>query len=308
MQRATLADVNFPPNRDGIVTPMLGCGDSYDPDITGVPFLDDDGDFTTTDDQFDIENNDCTFNLTYTDQIVETCLGSELVLREWTILDWCSTQILTETQIIKRFDTVAPEIANCPQSITVGVDDNFCGATIDLPTAFANDACTGQVSMIPSWNYGTGFQTYTQVEVGQHNVTYTATDACGNAASCTTEITIIDNQNPTMVCDAFTVAAIGSDGTGQVFAPTLDDGSFDACCFDQNSYEIKMMGESDAAFAPSLTIDCTNLDAQLMVVLRAKDCAGNANACEVEVKIEDNDAPAILPPNDLTVDCSASFF
>ena len=305
LERATLADIHFPANHDGEDAPMMDCGEGYDPSITGYPFLDDDENLATTNDQYIIENGDCTFNLTYEDQIIPTCPGSELILRTWTVLDWCSSTVLQEIQLIKRFDMTAPVISTCPAPFVVSTSSVDCSATVVLPDLIAQDACMGDIEAVPSWQFGTGNQLYEYIPLGTHTLTYTATDACGNTSNCTTDVTVVDGYSPTMVCDEFTTVSISSDGTGWVHAVNLDDGSYDQCCVDENSFEIKKASDTDDNYAPALFIDCNDVGQSIMVLVRLSDCAGNKNACQVEITVSDNDAPVILPPNSVSTDCSS---
>ncbi len=301
LERATLGDVHFPANLDGLQAPILNCGDGADPIVTGFPFLDDDGNLNTTFDQYPIENGDCTFSMTYVDQSIITCPGSEVILREWSILDDCNSQVLKEIQIIKLFDTTPPLIS-CPANLTLGTNTPECGMTVTLPAANATDDCTQNVNIIPSWSYGSGFGDYEDVAPGTYPVIYEATDGCGNSTSCTFFITVYDQHPPTVICDGFTVASLTPDGNALVFADVIDDGSYDLCCLD--GFEVKRKEEDAVAYSEYLEVTCDDAGTSLLVHMRAKDCDGNSSFCEVEVMVEDQQAPALLAPADVTVDCN----
>ncbi|RMG77502.1 MAG: hypothetical protein D6714_19695, partial [Bacteroidetes bacterium] len=297
LERATLADVFMPPNYDDLQLPALTCGANTHPDITGWPFLDEDQDPTTTADQFAIQNGDCTFSLTYEDQSVPTCEGSELLLREWTILNDCTGEILNEVQIIKLFDTTPPTLT-CPPDWTVGTDSPECGVTVSFPPASATDDCAPSVDVLPKAGFGTGFGNFEDVPPGVYPILYTASDPCGNASSCTAILTVEDHHPPTVVCDGFTVASLTTDGTALVFADAIDDGSYDLCCL--AGFDVKRKGLPDDAYAPFIEVDCGEVGTSFMVHMRATDCAGNSAICETEVKVEDQQAPALLAPADVT--------
>ncbi|MBI5916686.1 MAG: hypothetical protein HY842_15015 [Bacteroidetes bacterium] len=301
LNRTQLSQVFFPPNRDGVQAPMLACGAAANLSVTGQPFIDEDGNLNTTADQFPVENGDCFFSLTHADQVIPTCEGSELILRKWTVIDDCTSQLVEHTQLIKLFD-VTPPMLTCPAPAVLGTDDFGCFGTINLPPANAVDDCSSTITITPTWNFGNGFGPFGNVPQGTHTVTYQATDACGNTSSCSTTVTVQDNVAPTVVCDGFTVASLTNNGEAFVYATSVDDGSYDWCCI--ASYEIKRQGQPNAAYAPTLPVDCADLTGTVMVSLRVTDCNGNFNICNVEVIVHDELPPAIAPPADVVVDCN----
>jgi hypothetical protein len=303
LNRATLAQVVFPPNRDGVAAAMLPCGAAADLNVTGVPFIDEDGNLATTSDQYPIDNGDCTFHLAYEDQVIPTCQGSELVLRKWTVVDDCSGNVAEHTQIIKVFD-MAPPTLTCPPAMTLSTNQAGCFGSVSLPQASATDDCSSTLTIEPNWAHGNGFGPFDNIPQGTFPVTYVATDACGNKSQCVTSVTVEDAVAPTVVCDALTVASLGSDGTALVHADAVDDGSYDWCCVD--AFEIKRTSEPDGAYSPTLAIDCNDLGTPVMVRLRVTDCAGNRGFCDVEVAIKDELSPVLLPPAEVTVDCSTN--
>ncbi len=303
LNRATLAQVKFPPNRDGVAAPMLACSaNSTDPNITGSPFIDEDGNLSTTTDQFSVENGECFFNLSFTDQSIPTCEGSEVILRKWVVLDNCTNNFVEHTQIIKLFD-VTPPVITCPTNMTVSTDDFGCFGIINLPSATAVDDCSSQVTITPTWNFGSGYGPFNNVSQGTHLVKYTATDACGNTNFCNVNITVVDQVAPTVICQQFTVASVASTGEATVHANLLDAGSYDHCCIE--SYEVKRAGQPNSTFAPSLVFSCADLSSNtVLVTLRVKDCHGNSNTCDVTVDVHDELPPVIVPPADVVVDCN----
>jgi hypothetical protein len=303
LNRAQLSQVHFPPNRDGVQAPMLACGsNATSPSVTGSPFVDEDGNLNTTADQFAVDNGDCFFNLTHSDQVIQTCEGSELILRKWTVIDDCTGNFVEHTQIIKLFDVTPPSIT-CPPPAVVSTDDFGCFGIINLPSATAVDDCSSTIIIEPTWAFGTGFGPFADIAQGAHTVTYHATDACGNTSSCTTTITVEDQVAPTVICQSFTVASVTTTGEATVYANLLDAGSYDHCCIE--SYEVKRANQPNSAFAPSVVVTCADLPASAVVVtLRVMDCHGNSNTCDVTVNVHDELPPVVVPPADVIVDCN----
>jgi hypothetical protein len=60
-------------------------------------------------------------------------------------------------------------------------------------------------------------------------VVYTAWDACGNSRSCTTTVTVTDNERPIAICDDELVVSVNETGTAMVTARTFNEGSRDNC-------------------------------------------------------------------------------
>ena len=300
-ERAALSQVQFPPDRDGVAAPMLPCGAMADLSQTGQPFIDEDGNLNTTNDQYALDNGECAFNVTFTDQDITTCEGSEMVLRKWTIVDDCSSQILEHTQIIQLFD-ISPPALNCPPAQTYGTESLGCFSNINLPQATATDDCSSMITIIPNWSFGSGYGPFGNVLPGIYPVIYEATDDCGNTSACTTQITVEDEIGPTVVCDAQTVASLDGNGQAMVYADVVDDGSYDWCCVE--SFMIKREGAPDSEYAATLPVDCTDLGILTMVTLKVTDCSGNFNTCNVDVLVKDEHDPVIAPPADLTVDCT----
>ncbi len=298
--RAALSQVVFPPDRDGVAAPMLNCGAMANLAQTGQPFIDEDGDLNTLNDQYALDNGECAFNVAYEDQNIVTCEGSELVLRKWTVIDDCSSQVLEHTQIIKLFD-ITPPVVNCPSPQIVSTNSLGCFSTISLPQATAFDDCSANITITPNWSFGTGYGPFGNIAPGTYPVIYEAVDDCGNLNTCATSVTVEDDIEPTVVCDGQTVAALDNNGLAIVYADVVDDGSYDWCCVE--SFMIKLEDAPDSEYAPTLSLDCSNLTSTVMVTLKVTDCAGNFNTCDVDVIVQDNEAPVILPPADVTVDC-----
>jgi hypothetical protein len=308
LERASLEDVQFPENRDGVEAPLLECGASAnptftEPNSTGYPFLDADGDLSTTDDQSTfVGGNECLIDVYHNDAIIPDCDGNYTIARTWTVYDNCTEMTREELQIIRVADTTPP-VFTCPADVTVSTDFTSCSATFNVPSYTATDACSEDISYASSWAFGTNQNTY-DVTPGTHQLTVSATDGCGNTSDCVVNVTVEDQVAPTVVCDAITAAAVTSEGTSIVFATSLDDGSYDECCtYAQLTYEVKLADAPVSDYAETILFDCGYVGGNTTVNMRVTDCNGNSNFCTVEVTVQDNDAPAVLCPEDVTIDC-----
>ena len=132
------------------------------------------------------------------------CLTGQTIINTWVVTDACGNISATYTQTITIEDDSPPYFTFCPPNDTNQAEDNLCLTnTLVLDDPIATDDC-GAVTI--TWvktgaTTGTGNGTATgPFNVGVTTITYTATDACGNTATCTQQVTIIDNQPPTLGC------------------------------------------------------------------------------------------------------------
>jgi hypothetical protein len=140
---------------------------------------------------FDVTATDnCVNGVTVTSSFVDNGSGCNIQrVITWTATDACGNSVSASRNFVTS-DTSAPVLAGMPNDGTVA-----CGA---LPSGddfavFANDNCDPSVSI-----------QFTSVDnnVGcnvERTITWTATDACGNASSASRTFTSNDNIAPTLV-------------------------------------------------------------------------------------------------------------
>ncbi len=97
--------------------------------------------------------------------------------------------IATYVFTITVVDTISPAISNCPENIVVLVEDKSCGAFVSWDDIVATDNCS--ISTVTSTqNSGDYF------DVGDWQVTITATDNSGNQSVCEFTVSVVDNIPP----------------------------------------------------------------------------------------------------------------
>ena len=167
-------------------------------------------------------------------------VGCYKLLRQWTIIDWCTGEIEGHNQIIKIMDKEGPEIIY-PDEVEVGMDVWSCEGTWDVPAPWITDNCsndtryevevlTGNVSFNGSqWRVS-------NLAPGEHTAYITAYDCCGNATTHEITLDVVDNVPPVCVADAHTILSLSGVGStnqnggfSKIFAESFDDGSFDNC-------------------------------------------------------------------------------
>ena len=225
-----LTAVMSPPDYDGTDELPLSCDGDWEalpnghpsPESTGMPAFPDCGNIDDT----------------YSDIVFDECGSGFKVVRQWFVIDWCTTESFTENQIIKILDTQGP-VFECPEDLVLSSQGYDC---VSKPfELFFVD------SVYDCSAYDTSFRILTlddvdisslfidadyiinELPVGEYQLIYVGTDVCGNASQCTTALTVIDDSAPFAVCDGYTKIGLGSNGIADLWATSVDDDSFDNC-------------------------------------------------------------------------------
>ncbi|MEZ5031727.1 MAG: DNRLRE domain-containing protein [Saprospiraceae bacterium] len=319
LMKSTVNDVVFPQNLDDIALPSLLCGNANTtPDSTGRPSI-----------NGKPVSGYCELVTSFQDKVVPICDNSYKVMRTWMVMDNCTGAMASALQIIQVMDKQGPSIV-CPTAKQVLIVDpswQGCGATIFAPTVNITDNCTVPTKLtiqtsvlaggVLTQKVGNG--AHFNVPYGNHTVSYTATDNCGNISSCSVQVTIIDTEPPVAVCnDQIVVSLIESETV--VYAKTFDDGSHDNCSGDL-SFLVRRMdnancpGNDATAYAPSVPFYCCDvLNGPVGVAMKVwvdtdhdgiHDANEPANECMMEVTVNDKIKPMIYCPEDIAVSCSA---
>jgi hypothetical protein len=119
-----------------------------------------------------------------------------------------------------------------------------------------------------------------------NGVRLTATDAAGNAATCSFSVTVADNEVPTVVCPAniSATAAPGLCSANVTFIATATDN-----CTANPSIVYSI--PSGSAFNVGTTA----------VTATATDLAGNVATCSFSVTVADNEVPTVVCPANISV-------
>ncbi|MFZ1515029.1 MAG: HYR domain-containing protein [Saprospiraceae bacterium] len=211
----------------------------------------------------------------YKDVAVGSCPMT--VTRTWYFKDACGNESSCN-QIINVDDNINPT-PTCPANITQSNATGVCGATVTF-SGSATDNCSGMPVITYSKNSGTFFN------VGITTVTMTATDGCGNSATCTFTVTVNDTTKPTVITKPVTLY-LNALGTATLLTANVNNGSYDNCA-------ITSLTLSKTSF------NCSNIGPNV-VTLTAKDAANNMGTNTAVVTILDTIKPNVTCKN-ITVD------
>ncbi len=230
--------------------------------------------------------------------IAGSCPQTGTYTNTWTVTDECGNVSAVFTQVITLQDLTAPVIS-CPGPVTGIADNSSCFATgVLLGTATATDNCSATVitNNAP-----------VQFPVGVTNVTWTATDACGNTATCTQIVTITDNnQPPTISCPLDVEEQIAANLCSKTNVTIGVPNYSDNCPGSVLSYVVTgATTGSGTGFVPPAQAFNIGIST---VTYTVTEVAGLTASCSFTVTIKRLDIPPAVitcPPNPAAVDAIA---
>ena len=211
------------------------------------------------------------------------CTGNNVVLRTFTAWDDAGNDA-EHVQTIQVTDTVAPVFTFVPDTTTWE-----CNAPAVLDSAVAIDNCSG-VTLTAQLDTLEG-----QEGIGWDlQVTWLATDDCGNANSAIQVIEVLDGLTPNiLVGPADAVLPLGDPSLFEAWQSEIV--AEDGCTSVENliySYEVDTL---------EATEPCVDMVA---ITWSVTDLAGNHSEVEQMVQLNDNDAPQVIGwPIDLALTC-----
>jgi len=217
--------------------------------------------------------------VTYSDSVSNSCSGTSLILRTWTAADECNNSISCVQKITVR-DTTKPTIS-CPPDLVLDCPaDTTTNAT---GVATAQDTCN-QVSIryIDAVTNNCGATKFIAR-------TWTATDACGNSASCVQKITVRDVTGPIITCPPDLVLECPASTT-------------------TNSTGVATAQDPCSAVTIRYTDAVTNNCGGTKVIARtwtATDACNNSSSCVQKITVVDTTRPSLICPTNVTLDCPA---
>ncbi|MFN4081677.1 MAG: hypothetical protein ACK4NS_12315 [Saprospiraceae bacterium] len=251
--RLTLADVIFPDDVN------LSClNPDTDPAQTGAPYAAFAGQIFTI---FPSAAY-CELQSVFNDEVFAICDGSQKIVRNWTVIDWCAPTSpdplnpnpKQRVQIIKTTDAQGPQFV-CPKDLTVSIDPGQCDLAFAMPSIIVSDSCSRIHEVEALWGAQGDVLIFSKKAIlsdfpgnnpnkpdtlavlgvtaplapGQYRFEYRAIDDCGQSSACQFSLAVVDAIPPAVACDEWTKIGLGADGVALISAATFDDGSYDAC-------------------------------------------------------------------------------
>ncbi|HWN10344.1 MAG TPA: HYR domain-containing protein [Pyrinomonadaceae bacterium] len=214
-----------------------------------------------------------------------------------TVITWTATDANGNTSTVLQNvtvidDTVPTITAPSDVSVNTGPGSSSCEAQIDdatLGSPATADNCTVTVSRSPSGN---------TFPVGTTTITWTVTDASGNTATDTQDVTVVDNTAPSVTAPADSSAV--ADASCQAPVPDYAAGSTatDNCDSSVSVTQSPAAGTMVGVGPHTVTVTAT-------------DDAGNQSSDTVVFTVVDNTAPVISCPANISTNtdpntCSAN--
>ena len=249
----------------------LECDASTSPSETGVAMASD--------------NCDQDVAVAFTDSSTPgSCLAEQLITRTWTATDDCGNRASCD-QVLTIVDTTPPTIT-CPENLTLECDAST--STSETGTATASDNCDQDVAVTFTDNSTPGSCPAERIITR----TWTATDDCGNSASCDQLLTIVDTTPPTITCP--------ENLTLECDASTSPSETGVAMASDNCDQDVAV------AFTDSSTPGSCLAEQLITRTWTATDDCGNRASCDQVLTIVDTTPPTITCPENLTLECDAS--
>jgi|GEM_PF-3900202 len=165
-------------------------------------------------------------------------------------------------------DNEDPVFSSCPADINVNTSGS-CEAVANWTPPTASDNCSATVTS--THDPGDSFP------LGTTTVTYTATDAIGNAVNCSFDVTVADDEDPAFInCPADIIVDL--DGSCDQSVTWTPPTVIDNCAVSTTSTH-----NSGAVFPIGVTT----------VTYTATDDAGNQSTCSFKVRLVDTTSPQI---------------
>ncbi|MDX1477566.1 MAG: CHRD domain-containing protein, partial [Saprospiraceae bacterium] len=204
--------------------------------------------------------------------------------RTWTATDACGNSTSCVQNI--TLDDTTPPMITCPADVTVECDDSTDPANTGVATA------TDNCDVSPMLTYSDVSTISGCPQASTILRTWTATDICGNTATCVQTINVVDTTPPTITCPAdVTVECTAStDPADTGFATAADNCD----------------SEPFVTYSDVTTPGACPQESTITRTWTATDACGNSTSCVQTITVDDSTPPTIICPMDITIECDAS--
>ena len=196
----------------------------------------------------------------------------------------------------------------CPNNIKQNTDKGLCDAIVNGIGISINDhTVTSYVLTGVTTGSGDGDADGQRFNAGTTTVSYVYIDAGNESSTCGFEVTVEDNEPPTLKYKPFFTLELNAMGNAILYPSDIDEGSTDNCGI--LSLMIKRK-ESLDDYATSLSFNCYDLKdvtgSDIIVLLRVDCVSGNSYECESKVTVVDKISPVAQCISQYTLSLDAS--
>ncbi|MGD9675355.1 MAG: Ig-like domain-containing protein, partial [Candidatus Bipolaricaulia bacterium] len=245
------------------------CGEAYDPSIAGEATA--------------IDDEDPAPSVTYSDlRVVGDCGGAERVLRTWMATDACGNRAMA-AQTITLVDTTPPALSIFDATLECDGAGNQDGIADWLASAVATDGCG--TAAIENDFAGVSDRC---PGTGTTQVTFTASDACGNATEVRATLSIVDSTAPDAADDRATTYEDHA-----ILVQVLANDS-DLCPGELTIVEVSPADSGSASVVGEAIeyVPSDDMNGKVEFQYTIEDCAGHRDVALVRITVTPvNDAP-----------------
>jgi len=208
---------------------------------------------------------------------------------QWTATDECGNTVTAQT-MITVIDEEPPMII-CPPHITVNADDKECGAYVEVPAPIVSDNC--EIRTVTNTFTGTD-DASAFYPIGTTIVWWTVVDMDGNTDNCFMNVTVNDNQGPSIVCPE-NISVSNDPGECGAYVTVPAPEAEDNCpgITVVNSFN----GTADAS--GTYPVGTTT------ITWTVTDANGHTAECTMTVTVNDTESPIIICPGDIATTTDA---
>ncbi len=233
----------------------------------------------------DFEGNEITLNNDFT--IVETNCGITEIL--FSGVDDCGQDVNCSTQLIVE-DTTVPDIL-CPQELNLTCGADMAAINDWIASVTATDNCG--IAIIEN-DFGDADFTITCGDSGHYDVSFTATDICGNQSVCVGRINIFDDSNIGITCPDNLIL----DSSVTDIDAAVQDWIATASVVDPCDFGLEISNN----YGPETIIfDCGFIMGE--VTFEIASACGAVASCTATISGNVDVSPVINCPTDLTLTC-----
>lgn len=220
-------------------------------------------------------------------QLIYSCPGSASAEVTFYVRDNCNTLDST-TAVFSFVDTIPPDV-NCPVPLTMQYDDPNLETTVLswIQSANATDDCTNS-TLVNNFNLSSVLG---ECEADE-DIIFLAEDECGNAVECSTNLRVVNDIIPNMVCPVDLHLECGDMNNLNLVDTWLNS----VIATDQNSMPLPVNSDYNAMDFSFL--ECGDM---LTVSFAIEDACLRTNTCSAVIFLEDTTAPSIDCPQPIDI-------